>query len=359
MPIYLKSIGYSVVFIGILEGVAEAVAGLSKGYFGKMSDLSGKRVPFVRWGYFLSAISKPLMGLFTSIGVIFFSRTLDRFGKGIRTGARDAMLAQESNEENRGRVFGFHRALDTLGAVFGPAAALIYLYFYPEDYQTLFIIAFVPGMIAVLFSFLLKDKSVTKAKTIGASTNFFSFITYWKSSSTEYRKLVSGLLVFAVVNSSDVFLLLMMKENGASDFEMIFIYIFYNLVYALCAYPLGAVADKFGLKKMLVAGLLIYAAVYAGMAYANTAILFFILFAGYGIYAAATEGISKALITSIANKDERATAIGTYTAFQSICALLASALAGLIWYSFGPQVVFIYAATVSIAVALFISRIKK
>ncbi|WP_248912298.1 MFS transporter [Gelidibacter algens] len=140
MPIYLKSIGFSIVLIGILEGVAEATAGLSKGYFGKLSDNSGKRVPFVQIGYAFSAISKPMMAIFIYPLWIFFARTIDRFGKGIRTGARDAILSDEATPEAKGKVFGFHRSMDTLGAVIGPSLALVYLYYFPENYKTLFFI---------------------------------------------------------------------------------------------------------------------------------------------------------------------------------------------------------------------------
>ena len=139
MPVYLQSIGFSVVLIGLLEGMAEATAGLSKGYFGNFSDKIGSRVPFVRWGYTLSAVSKPLMALFTFPLWVIFARTLDRLGKGVRTGARDAMLSDETTRENKGKVFGFHRALDTAGAAVGPFAALIFLYYYPGQYKWLFI----------------------------------------------------------------------------------------------------------------------------------------------------------------------------------------------------------------------------
>jgi len=138
MPIYLKTIGFSIVLIGVLEGIAEATAGLSKGYFGKLSDQSERRVPFVRIGYALSAISKPMMAVFIFPIWIFLSRTMDRFGKGIRTGARDAILSDEASPSTKGEIFGFHRAMDTFGAVLGPLLALLYLYFYPEDYKTLF-----------------------------------------------------------------------------------------------------------------------------------------------------------------------------------------------------------------------------
>ena len=158
MPIYLKSIGFSIALIGILEGVAEATAGLSKGYFGKLSDNSGKRVPFVQIGYALSALSKPMMAFFVYPIWIFFVRTIDRFGKGIRTGARDAILSDEATQQTKGKIFGFHRSMDTFGAVTGPLLALLYLYFYPEDYITLFYIAFIPGLFSIFASSFLKDK---------------------------------------------------------------------------------------------------------------------------------------------------------------------------------------------------------
>lgn len=195
LPIYLKSIGFSIVLIGILEGIAEATAGLSKGYFGKRSDLSRKRVPFVQWGYALSAISKPMMAVFAYPLWIFFARTLDRLGKGLRTGARDALLSDEATTETKGKVFGFHRSMDTFGAVLGPSIALLYLYYYPEDYKTLFFVAFVPGFLAVVSSLYLRDKK-TKAPTTKVSTPFFSFLKYWPKSPPEYRKLVSGLMFF-------------------------------------------------------------------------------------------------------------------------------------------------------------------
>ncbi|MBC7587758.1 MAG: MFS transporter, partial [Chitinophagaceae bacterium] len=175
MPIYLKEIGFSIILIGILEGVAEAVAGLSKGYFGKLSDNAGKRVPFVQIGYVFSAISKPMMAFFIYPLWIFFARTIDRFGKGIRTGARDAILSDEATPETKGKIFGFHRSMDTFGAVLGPAFALLYLYFNPQDYTTLFYIAFIPGCIAILASLFLKDKNKT-ANKLKTATPFFSFI---------------------------------------------------------------------------------------------------------------------------------------------------------------------------------------
>lgn len=351
MPIYLKSIGFSIVLIGILEGVAEATAGLSKGYFGKLSDHSRRRVPFVQIGYVLSAISKPMMGFFIYPLWIFFARTIDRFGKGIRTGARDAILSDEATPQTKGKVFGFHRAMDTFGAVLGPALALLYLYFYPRDYRTLFFIAFIPGLAAVFASLYLKDKkqAVLTEKNV---TSFFSFFGYWKGSPLMYRKVVIGLLTFALFNSSDVFLLLKAKESGLSDTMVIGVYIFYNLVYALCALPMGIIADKVGLKKIFIIGLTLFATVYFGMSANANIYVYFGLFFLYGIYGAATEGISKAWISNITDKKDTATAIGTYSGFQSVCTMLASSFAGLIWYQFGATATFV---TTGIATLLVVS----
>ncbi len=330
LPIYLKSIGFSVLLIGILEGVAEALSGLSKGYFGKVSDVTGKRVTFVQFGYSISAVAKPLLGIFANPFWVFFARTLDRFGKGIRTGARDAILSSEATFESKGKVFGFHRAMDTLGAVLGPSLALVFLYFFPENYRVLFFIAFIPGLFAVIATRRLKEKVIPSEKT--GKTSLFSFIFYWKQGPQAYRKLVIGLLAFTLLNSSDVFLLLRIKEAGFSDMMVVGLYIFYNLVYALFAYPVGMLADRIGLKSIYIIGLGLFSFVYVGMSFSLSLGYTLGLFFLYGIYAAATEGIAKAWISNISDKKDIATAIGTFSGFQSIFAMLASSLMGLIWF---------------------------
>jgi MFS family permease len=358
LPIYLKTIGFSVVLIGILEGIAEATAGLSKGYFGKLSDTSGRRVPFVQMGYAFSALSKPMMAVFTFPLWIFFARTIDRFGKGIRTGARDALLSDEATPETKGKVFGFHRSMDTLGAVIGPGLALIYLYFYPEDYRTLFFIALIPGLLAIISSLRLKEKNAHKDKP-KVRTGFFSFLKYWKQSPAVYRKVVAGLLVFTLFNSSDVFLLLQAKQAGLNDTMVIGVYIFYNLVYAMFAFPMGILADNIGLKTIFIMGLLLFAAVYFGMALNSNLYIFFGLFFLYGVYASATEGISKAWISNITGKKDTATAIGTFSGLQSICTMLASSLTGFIWFKFGAATAFILTATMTLIVAAYFLTVPK
>ena len=355
MPVFLRSIGFSVLLIGVLEGTAEAVAGLSKGYFGKRSDVSGRRLPFVQLGYALSAISKPMMALFVYPLWIFFARTVDRLGKGVRTGARDALLSDESSKENKGKVFGFHRSMDTLGAVFGPLIALIYLYFFPGDYKRLFLIAFLPGIAATCFTMVIRERPKLKIVTNPEKkTNAFAIFSYWKSSPSNYKKLLIALLAFALFNSSDAFLLLKMKESGLTDTYVIGIYIFYNLVYALLAWPIGILADKIGLKRIFIAGIVVFAIVYGGFALNHSRILFFVFFALYAAYAAATEGVSKAWISNIVPRPDTATAIGSFAGLQSICALVASSLTGLLWLKYGPTVTFMITCCASLPVIVYL-----
>lgn len=364
IPVYLKEIGFCVFLIGILEGIVNFTAGISKGYFGKLSDEKGLRLPFVKLGYLLSTVSKPLIAVFTYPIWIFFVRTIDRLGKGVRTAARDALLSQEATKETKARVFGFHRSMDTVGAAIGPVIALLFLFFYPGQYQTLFYLAFIPGLLSILFIFLLKEKK-QPVSTLGKG-NFFSFFKYWKIASPEYRKVVAGLLLFALFNSSDIFLLLITKETIGNNTITLFsttfnadtitiaAYIFYNLVYAAASYPMGVLADRLSYKKIILFGLALFAIVYGGFAFNPSVMGIFILFSIYGIYAAATEGVIKAWITNLAHKENTATAIGFYTSCESICTLSASILAGALWTSWGSTSTFIVTAVISIIVFIYL-----
>ena len=362
IPVYLKQIGFSVFWIGVLEGVVNFTAGISKGYFGKLSDEKGVRLPFVKLGYLLSALSKPLIGFFVAPVWIFFVRTLDRLGKGIRVAAKDALLSQEATKKTKARVFGFNRSLDTAGATIGPAIALVYLILYPGEYKTLFILAFIPGIISVLFLFLIKEKK-QPVSTLEKG-NFFSFFKYWTVAEPEYKRLITGLLLFALFNSSDVFLLLKTKEaigdrsvsilgtEFTSDTITIAAYVFYNLIFAIGCYPLGMLADRLGFKRVFLGGLVLFAIVYAGFAFEPSIGMIFGLFFIYGVYAAATDGVIKAWITNIAHNKNTATAVGFYTSCQSVSTLLASTIAGAVWTGFGSAITF--ASTSAMAVLVFI-----
>lgn len=369
IPVYLKEIGFTVLWIGILEGVVNFTAGISKGYFGKLSDEKGLRLPFVKLGYFLSALSKPLIAAFSNFIWIFFVRTADRLGKGIRTASRDALLSQQATKETKARVFGFHRSMDTVGAAIGPVIALVFLYFYPGSYKTLFYLAFIPGIISVLLIFFLKEKK-QPVSTLGKG-NFFSFFKYWEIATPEFKKVVPALLLFALFNSSDIFLLLITKEtigeNGIELFGTLFnadtvtiaAYIVYNLVYAAASYPMGVLADRLSHKTIITSGFILFAIVYAGFAWHPSVAVIFVLFTLYGIYAAATEGVIKAWITNLAHHENTATAIGFYTSCESISALLASVLAGAMWTYISPSFTFSATAVVAIIVAVYLFKIYR
>lgn len=358
LPMFLKSIGFSVLWIGILEGFAEAIAGFSKGYFGRMSDKIGKRVPFVRFGYTLSAISKPLIGIFAMPVLVFLLRTIDRLGKGVRTAARDAILSSETTKEYKGRVFGFHRAFDTLGAAIGPILALIYLHYYPNNYVSLFLIAFIPGLIGIIFTFFLHDKKSDVTPFNNNKTKFLEFLSYWKKSSKSFKKTVVGLIIFTAINSSDIFLLLLVKQNGLSDSNVITLYIFYNLVYALFSGPMGWLGDKIKLKNSLILGIFLFSVVYIFIPFVNSNWVYYLLFSVYGISISAIEGNSKALVSNIANKEETATAIGFLTSFQSIATLLASSIAGFLWSAINPVVPFLLSGIVAFFCSVYFLFIR-
>lgn len=353
MPMYLKSIGFTIAGIGILEGFVEAFAGFSKGYFGQLSDRTGKRVPFIRIGYALSAIAKPLMAIWTFPAWIFGLRTVERLGKGIRTSARDAYLSDHTLPEFKGRVFGFHRSMDSIGAAIGPFIALVVLYFLPERYRLLFIISVIPGLAAVFLTFLVKERKTAVSSSEKSGRSFFAFTAYWKTATPEYKYLVAGLLAFTLFNSSDAFILLGLKNKGFNDTAVIGFYIFFNMVYALTSYPMGRLSDRFGQQRIIFAGLLLFSAAYAVFGFVNKPAALAVVFLLYGLYYSSMEGISKALITNMAKKEETATALGFFNGFASLATLLASTISGLLWTIWSLRVMFLVSASGAFLVMIY------
>jgi MFS family permease len=348
-PIFLTAVlGSSMAVVGMIEGIAEVTAGLLKGYFGNLSDKLGKRSVFVVIGYGISALAKPLPGIFQNIPTVLLSRVSDRVGKGVRTAPRDALLASYS-DGNSGAVFGFHRAMDTLGAAIGPVVALILLNFYPNNFQLIFLVAFVPSVIAVFFTLLVKDRS-TSAK-IKTKKNYIEF---WKTAPAEYKKVIVLITLFSLVNSSDVFLILKSKDVSHSSSLAIFGYVFYNIIYAAASYPFGGLSDKYGKRNIFASGLLVFSIVYIGFAFIKNIDFIWLLFALYGIYAASTEGVSKAWISDLIPNELRGSAIGLLTMLSSFAIMLGSFLTGILWDQFGSQVPFLLSAIVSLIIAVII-----
>ena len=349
-PIFLTAVlGSSMAVVGLIEGIAEVTAGFLKGYFGIISDKLNKRSIFVRLGYGISALSKPLPGIFPAISTVIVSRTTDRVGKGIRTAPRDALLGSYS-KENSGAIFGFHRGMDTLGAALGPLLALLILYLSPEDYKLVFLIAFIPSIIAVAFTLFIKDQ---KAKSENSKRK--NFLEFWRTAPKQYKSVLLLLTIFSLVNSSDVFLILKSNDISQSGTIAILSYVFYNLVYAGFSFPLGKLSDKFGKAKIYSTGLIIFSAVYLGFALSSSIIIIWILFAFYGIYSASTEGISKAWISDFVSNEQKGTAIGLLAMLNSFAIMLGSLMTGILWDQFGSSVPFLISSTVSLTIALIIA----
>ena len=348
-PIFLTgALGASMAVVGMIEGIAEITAGLLKGYFGHLSDKIGKRSVFVVLGYGLSAIVKPLPGFVPNVLTVGLSRTLDRIGKGIRTSPRDALLAANSNGKT-GAVFGFHRSMDTFGAVVGPLSALALLYFWPGEYTYVYFAAIIPSIFAIYFTLLVKDP-----KSTSQISKKRLYKKFWAGAPKEYKSLLILVTAFSFVNSSDAFLILKSRDISNSDTTAILGYVFYNFIYAFGSYPAGLLADKFGKKNIFAGGLIVFSLVYFGFAINTNLAVVWLLFAFYGIYSAATEGITKAWVSDLIPDHFRGTAIGLLNTLMSFAIMLGSVLAGILWDQFGSHVPFYLSAIISLAISIIL-----
>jgi len=353
-PLFLTvTLGVSMSLVGLIEGIAEITAGFLKGYFGHLSDRIGKRSIFITTGYGISGIVKSIPGLIPVMPVVFFSRVTDRIGKGIRTAPRDALLAANAGG-NTGAVFGFHRGMDTLGAVAGPVAALILLYFFPARYTLIYLVAFIPSIAAIGFAFAVKD-----VKGRSSSVGKKSYGLFLRSAPLEYKKLVFLVTLFSFANSSDVFLILKSKLITRSDFTAIMGYVLYNGIYALFSYPIGIVSDRFGKRNVFIGGLLIFSAVYAGFAVNQSTLMIWLLFGLYGIYAASTEGVTKAWVSDLVNDEFRGSAIGFLTMLSSLAVMSGSVFTGILWDNLGSVLPFIISSVISLFVGILLVFMKR
>jgi MFS family permease len=353
-PIFLTAVlGASMSLVGLIEGLAEVTAGFLKGYFGALSDKTGKRSVFIVAGYGLSGLVKSLPGFVAAIRVVIFSRITDRIGKGIRTAPRDALLAGYA-DGNSGAIFGFHRGMDTLGAVAGPIAAILMLHFFPGKYSWIYLLAIIPSLFAIAFTLTVKDikgKSKQQQKK--------NYMMFFKTAPREYKVLLIIITLFSLVNSSDVFLILKSKQVTHSDLTALLGYVFYNFIYAVSSYPIGIISDKLGKRNVFIIGLILFSAVYFGFALNHNYILIWILFAVYGIYASSTEGVSKAWVSDLIPDEHRGSAIGLLTAFSSFAIMAGSFLTGILWDHFGSQVPFLISSVISFAVAILLFLLRK
>jgi MFS family permease len=358
-PLYLQEIGYGLLAIGILEGCAEFIAGVIKLYSGSVSDGTHNRSLFIRLGYSISAVAKPLIGFVSTFAPIFAFRFMDRVGKGLRGAPRDALLADESNPENRGKVFGFHRSIDTLGAVLGPIITLGLLFAF-TDYRTIFLLAFIPGIAAIILTFFVREKTTPVQKEKKHIPGLKEIIGFWKTSTAEYKKLLLGFFFFALINSSNVFILLRAKELGLDDTYVLMAYVLYNLVYAAASYPAGVLGDRIGFRRVYVVGILIFAATYGILGFASLSLpMIFVMFAVYGIFSGIEDGASKAWITLHVDKDKKATGLGLYLLAVSCAFLIASISTGALWGVLGGGNTFSLISLSSLVIAFYFAVVPR
>ena len=326
VPLFITgTLGAPALAVGVVEGVAEGTANLTKLVTGRWADQAGVRKPFVVAGYGLAALGKLILGLATAWPIALVGRTTDRFGKGIRGAPRDALLADFTDASNRGRVFGFHRSMDTLGAVVGPLVGLAFLAM-GLRLRFVILLAVAPGIVSVLVLRWLPERKPEPA-TPGATRA----VPGASALPAAFYLLLGITTVFMIGNSSDAFLILRSKDLGLTTTLVVLAYVGYNLVYTALSFPAGVVSDRMPRAWLLVIGYLIFAAVYAGFAAAGSSWTVWPLFAVYGAYIALTDGVSKALISDLAPKELRSSAMGLFQGIGGLAALSASITAGVLW----------------------------
>lgn len=350
LPLYLTSVlGASPSVLGLIEGIAESLASLLKVFSGNISDRLQRRKILAILGYSSSTVGKVFLYLSTSWLWVLAGRAIDRFGKGVRTAPRDALIADSTAPEVRGRAYGLHRALDTAGATIGVALAFYFLTTYRGDFKPVFLWALVPAALAVAILFLAREKRASPPAK-GSAAAPFSF--RWSALDRRLKAFLLIVFLFALGNSSNQFLLLRAQNLGFDATTVILLYLVYNLVYALFSYPAGRLSDRVGRKRLLVTGYMIYGLVYLGFALIGQASLLWGLFAIYGLYIALTEGVEKALVADIAPQNLRATLIGLHATFVGVGLLPASLLAGFLWDTFGAAAPFYFGGGLGVLAAI-------
>lgn len=344
VPLFLTTVLHtSIPIVGFIEGLVESLASITKYFFGAYSDYLQKRKIFVTVGYTLGALSKLLIGLAFAWPMVLFARITDRLGKGLRTAPRDSLLLENTQPENKGYVFGFHRAFDSLGAVFGPLLALLFLYILKDNMRQAFFIAFIPGVIAIILLIIFVKE---RKKIIPIEERKFVKISF-KNMNSKLKLFMLVSFIFAAGNSSDVFLLLQAKNLGLTATAVIFTYVLYNISQTIFATPAGILADKLGAKRIFSGGLIAFSLVYLAFGLINSTVYLWILFPLYGIYIAATDGVSKAYLSEFIDKKESGSYFGAYYALTAVGTFLASLVGGFLWQFVSPHATFLYGSILS------------
>ncbi len=350
LPLFLtRVLGAGAMSLGVIEGVAEGANSILKIISGWLTDRSGQPKKLVLGGYTLSSSVRPLISFVTAWPQVLALRFTDRLGKGIRTSPRDAMLARFAPDATRGRVYGFHRAMDHAGAVAGPLIATAYLYFHPEAYRSLFTWTLVPGIIVILLLLRVPNqRTPTRDTQAGAS------LAGAKELGSRFYLAMSVIFLFALGNASDAFILLRLTDLGVRPVWIPLLWSGLHVVKMSSSVIGGAMSDRFGRRTMIIVGYLWYAAIYAAFAWLTAPIIVIAVFLAYGLYFGFTEGVEKAWVADMAPASGRGTAFGIYNAAIGFGGLAASLIFGAIWTRVSPHAAFLTGASLALAASVLL-----
>ncbi len=339
LPIFLtQTLNASGSVVGLVDGVAQATQNIVQGFSGWLSDKLQRRKSVALVGYLIAAIAKPLTGMATAWPGVLGARFMDRAGTGLRSAPRDALIASSVSEENRGRAFGLEGFGDNLGACLGPLLAVLLLGSLAIDIRWIFYLAVVPGLLAFLMVFLVRERPGLVAAKSKIDVGLRQFPrAYWR-----YLAVTA---LFGLGNASTAFLILQTRELGASLQTTILIYAAFNLVAALISYPAGSASDRWGRKAALLASFVIFFATYLGFALTHNVFVVAALFVCYGLYQGIFRSVGKAFASDFVPERLRASGVGWYSTTVGLLQLVASIVAGLLWDQIGHAAVFLYGAT--------------
>ncbi len=342
-------------YLGLIEGIAESTASLLKLLSGSWSDRIGRRRAFVLWGYGLATIARPMIGIVIAPWQLFLARTTDRIGKGLRTAPRDALIADSTAPDMRGRAFGFHRAMDHLGAAIGPVVATAFLWFWPGQLRPLFLLTLIPGILVLALLLLgLREVSPEKRRESHGPKPFtFGVATMDR----RFRRFLIALVLFTLGNSSDAFLLVRASEVGVSLTFLPLLWLVFHLAKSTGNFLAGRFVDRVGPRSPLLIGWILYAVIYVAFGLADSAWQIWALFLVYAAFYALTEPAEKAYVASLAGPDRRGEAFGWFNSAVGISALPASLIFGLLYETLGPLAAFGWGAILALlASALLIGE---
>ncbi len=351
LPIFLTTVlGAGAISLGVIEGVAESTASILKIVSGRLTDRSGRRKPLVLAGYGLSGLVRPLIGLASSWPLVAALRFTDRIGKGLRTSPRDALIADVTDPEIRGAAFGFHRAMDHAGAVLGPLVAAGLLLLPGVTLRHVFLLAAIPAL-AVVVVLVTRVADTRGAPPVEQERIGLGGI------SPAFRRMLAAFVVFALGNSTDAFLLLRMSDAGLAAGWVAVLWSAFHLVKMGSTWVAGRASDRFGHKRFVLGGWVVYAAVYLAFGLAATLPALIGLFLVYGLYFGLTEPVERAWVASIAPVEHRGGAFGLYHGAVGLAALPASILFGVLYERFGPEVAFATGAGLALVAALVVAGV--